>query len=326
MKTKTMKVSIRGIALAILGLLAGAQAGAQEYPVRAIALVVPNAAGSATDAVARVIAQRLAERLKQPVVIENKAGASTQIAAEHVVKAKPDGYTLFMTTNTSHSANPSLFKSLRYDPIKDFTPIVRTGAIPFVVVVNNSVPAKNLKELIDYARANPGKLSYATPNSSSLIAAETIRVRAKIDIVGVQYKSSPQALTDLVGGQLEMYVIDFVSALAPIKSGKVRPLAVTSARRSALLPDVPPIADTLPGVDVVSWNGIFGPANLPPRVVDVISTQVQAILTEKDTQDRLANIGFEVLPSKSSAEFGRFVADQLGYWAVLVKQAGIQPE
>ena len=312
-------------ALAALG-LAAASAFAQDYPSKPITLVVPFAAGSGTDGVARIVAQKLSERLKQQVLVENKAGASAQIGAEYVAKAKPDGYTLFMTTNTSHSANPSLFKTLRYDPIKDFTPIVRTGELPFAVAVNPALPAKSLQALLDYAKANPGKISYATPNSTSLVASETIKAMAKVDIVGVQYKSSPQALTDLIGGQLEMYVVDLGSGLSTIKSGKVRTLAVTPARGSKILPDAPPVAKTLPGFDLTSWNGILGPAGLPKPIVDRINAETQAVLAEKEVQDKLANIGFEVWPSKSPEEFAKYVADQLAYWTKLIKQAGIQPE
>ena len=313
-------------ALAALGLAAAPAAVAQTYPAKPITLIVPFAAGSGTDGVARIVAQKLSERLKQQVLVENKAGASAQIGAEYVAKAKPDGYTLFMTTNTSHSANPSLFKTLRYDPLKDFTPIVRTGELPFAVAVNPALPVKSLQELLDYAKANPGKISYATPNSTSLVASETIKAMAKVDIVGVQYKSSPQALTDLIGGQLEMYVVDLGSGLSTIKSGKVRTLAVTPARGSKILADVPPVAKTLPGFDLTSWNGILGPAGLPKPIVDRLNAETQAVLAEKEVQDKLANIGFEVWPSKSPEEFAKYVADQLAYWTKLIKQAGIQPE
>jgi len=312
--------------LAWLSCLAGSSVFAQGYPAKPITLVVPFSAGSGTDGVGRVVSQKLSERLKQQVLVENRAGASAQIGAEFVAKSAPDGYTLFMTTNTSHSANPSLFKTLRYDPIKDFTPIVRTGELPFAVTVNPALPVKSMKELIDYAKAHPGKISYATPNSTSLVASETMKVAAKINIVGVPYKASPQALTDLIGGQLEMYVVDLGSGLSTIKSGKVRTLAVTPARGSKILPDVPPIAATLPGFDLTSWNGIFGPANLPRPIVDRLHAEVQAVLAEKEVQDKLANIGFEVWPSKSPDEFARYVADQLAHWTKLIKAAGIQPE
>jgi tripartite-type tricarboxylate transporter receptor subunit TctC len=306
--------------------LASAMASAQDYPSKPIALVVPFAAGSGTDSVARIVGQKLGERLKQQVLVENKAGASAQIGAEYVAKAKPDGYTLFMTTNTSHSANPSLFKTLRYDPIRDFTPIVRTGELPFAIAVSPKLPVSNMKELIAYAKANPGKISYATPNSTSLVASETIKVLAKVDLVGVQYKASPQALTDLVGGQLEMYVVDLGSGLSTLKSGKVKVLAVTPARGSKILPGVPPVADALPGFDLTSWNGIFGPAGLPKPIVDRLNAETLAVLAEKDVQEKLANVGFEVWPSKSPDEFAKYVADQLTRWTKMIKDAGIKAE
>ena len=317
-----MKLAALAVAL-LAATLAHAQA---DFPSRPVTLVIPFAAGSGTDNVGRIVSQRLSERWKQPVVVENKAGANGQIAAEAVAKAKPDGYTLFMTTNTTHSANPSLYKSLRYDPIKDFTPIVRTGELPFAVAVNNELPIRNMKELIDHARANPGKLSYATPNSTSLVASETLKKEAGIDIVGVPYKSSPQALTDLIGGQIQVYVVDFGSGGAMLKAGRVRPIAVTPARGSKILPDVPPVAKTLAGFDLTSWNGIFGPAGLPKDIVDRISKEVQAVLAEKDVQEKLAAAGFEVWPSKSPEEFSKYVNDQLALWTRLIKAANIEPQ
>lgn len=325
MKFLTTALAISTLA-GIMHLAPGSQALAQSYPSSPITLVVPFAAGSGTDAVARVIAQKLSDRLRQTVVVDNKPGASAQIGAVFVARAKPDGYTLLMTTNTSHSANPSLFQNLKYDPIKDFTPIVRTGELPFALVVANSLPVKTMKDLLDYAKANPGKLSYATPNSTSLVASETIKQMAGITVTGVPYKSSPQAMTDVVGGQIELYVTDFGSGLAMIKADKVRVLAVTPANGSKILPQVPPVAQTLPGFDLTSWNGIFGPAGLPRPIVDRINTEVLAILSEKEVQDRLAVVGFEVMPSASPEMFAKYVADQLALWSRLIKLAAIKPE
>ncbi|HSD40694.1 MAG: Bug family tripartite tricarboxylate transporter substrate binding protein [Bacteroidota bacterium] len=320
-----MNRASRTIAAASLA-LAAATVAAQDYPAKPITLVVPFAAGSGTDGVARIVGQKLGERLKQQVLVENKAGASAQIGAEYVAKAKPDGYTLFMATNTPFSANPSLFKALRYDPIKDFTPIVRVGELPFALAVSPKLPVNTTRELLDFAKANPGKISYATPNSTSLVASETIKRQANVDIVGVQYKSSPQALTDLVGGQLEMYVVDLGSGLSTLKGGKVKTLAVTPARGTKILPGVPPIAQALPGFDLTSWNGIFAPAGLPRPIVDKLNAEVLAVLAEKDVQEKLANIGFEVWPSKSPDEFVKYVGDQLALWTRLIKEAGIKPE
>jgi len=258
--------------------------------------------------------------------VDNRPGASAQLAAQYVAKARPDGNTLFMTTNTSHSANPSLFTGLKYDPIKDFTPVARVGELPFVLAVNPALPVRSVKELIDHAKAHPGKLSYGTPNSTSLVASETIKRLGGVDIVGIPYKSSPQALTDLIGGSLQVYVVDLGSGMATLKTDKVRTLGITTAEPSPLLPGVPPIARTLPGFDLTSWNGIFGPAGLPRPVVERLNTELQALLAEKDVQDKLAQIGFVVWPSKTPEEFGQYVAQQLAHWRTLIQAAGIKPE
>ena len=321
-----MKTILRAT-LAACALAIGATAAlAQAYPSAPVTLVVPFAAGSGTDSVARAVASGLAARLKQPVVVDNKPGANAQVAAQFVAKAKPDGYTLFMTTNTSHSANPALYKNLKYDPIKDFTPVARVGELPFALAVHPALPVKTLAELLDYARANPGKLSYATPNSTSLVAMESIKHIARIDVLGVPYKSSPQAMTDLVGGQGEVYVADLGSGVGMLRPDKVRRLGITTAEPTPLLPGVPPIGKTVKGFDLTSWNGIFGPAGLPPAVVQRLNTELQAVLADKDLQDKLAQIGFQVWPSKTPEEFAQYVNGQLAHWRTLIQQAGIQPE
>lgn len=299
---------------------------AQVYPAQAITLVVPFAAGSGTDSVARVVAKKLGERMRQPVLVENRAGANGQIAAVYVAKAKPDGYTLLMTTNTSHSANPSLVANLKYDPVRDFTPVVRLGELPFALVVNATDPARSLRDWIDNARRRPGQLSYATPNSTSLVASETIKRIAGLDIISVPYKSSPQALTDLIGGSVQMYVVDLGSGMAMIKAGSVRALGVTTQAPLASLPGVPPIATEVQGFDLTSWNGVFGPAGLPRSVVDRLNLDVQAVLADADVRDALRKLGFEIWPSASPEEFARYVSDQLAHWGQLIRQAGIRPE
>jgi len=314
------------IAAAAALLATAAPAPAQTYPNGPITLIVPFAAGSGTDAVARIVGQKLSERLKQPVVVDNKPGASAQIGAQAAAKAKPDGYTLFMTTNTSHSANPSLFQKLPYDPIADFTPIARIGELPFALVVNNDLPVKSMKELIAHARANPNKLSYATPNSTSLVASETIKRMAGLDIVGVPYKSSPQAMTDVITGAVQVYVTDLGSGLSMIKARRVRTLAVTTAKASPLLPGIPPVADSVPGFDLTSWNGVFGPADLPPAIVERLSNELQAVVADREVQEKLVQIGFQTWPSRTPPEFARYVSDQLRHWGALIKQAGIKPE
>ncbi len=303
--------------------LTAAAAFSQTYPSAPVTLVVPFAAGSGTDAVARIVGKKLSERLKQPVLIDNKAGANGQIAAQIVARAKPDGYTLLMTTNTSHSANPSLVRNLSYDPIKDFTPIARVGELPFALVVNKNDPATSLKDWVDRVKRNPGKFSYATPNSTSLVASETIKRIAGLDVVEIPYKSSPQALTDLIGGSIQMYLVDLGSGMGMIKAGTVRVLGVTTKEPLKAVPGAPPIASVVPGFDLTSWNGIFGPAGMSKPVTDKLNTELQAVLADKEVQERLNQIGFEIWPTKTPEEFTKYVADQLAHWAELIKQAGI---
>ena len=302
------------------------QVAAQSYPSSNITLVVPFAAGSGTDAVARIMATKMGSILGQPVIVDNKPGASAQIGAQLVASAKPDGYTLLMTTNTSHSANPYLFQNLKYDPIKDFTPIARVGELPFVLTVNNDLPVKSVQELIDYAKANPGKLSYGTPNSTSLVTTETIMYLSKIGMTQIPYKSSPQALTDLIGNQIQVYVVDTGSGMGMIKAGKVRPIGLTGNRPYAQLPNVPPIAKTIQGFDIVSWNGVFGPANLPKPIVDKVNAAIQEALKDKDVQTKLGQLGFVVWPSKNPQDFAQYVSDQMAFWGKLIIQSGIKSE
>lgn len=320
-----MKILTRALALAA-SLLAVSAAIAQGYPSAPVTLVVPFAAGSGTDAVARIVAKKLGERLRQPVLVDNRAGANAQIAAQFVAKAKPDGYTLFMTTNTSHSANPSLIANLKYDPIKDFTPVARVGELPFALVVGRNDPAKTLKGWIEQVKANPGKFSYATPNSTSLVASETIKRILGLDVVAIPYKSSPQALTDLIGGSVQMYVVDLGSGMGMINAGSVRVLGVTTKEPLKSMPDAVPIVKEVPGFDLTSWNGIFGPAGMPRPVVDKLNQELQEVLADKEVQKSLAQLGFETWPTRTPEEFARYVADQLAHWSALVKQAGIRAE
>ena len=320
-----MKILPRALTL-ISSLLAASAALSQTYPSAPVTLVVPFAAGSGTDAVARIVGKKLSERLKQPILIDNKAGANAQIGAQFVAKAKPDGYTLLMTTNTSHSANPSLVINLKYDPIKDFTPVTRVGELPFALVVNKNDPAKSLKDWIDQVKLNPGKFSYATPNSTSLVASETIKRIAGLDVVGIPYKSSPQALTDLIGGSVQMYVVDLGSGIGMIKAGGVRVLGVTTKEPLNAIPGALPIAKVVPGFDLTSWNGIFGPAGMPKPIVDKLNMELQEVLADKEVQKALSQLGFEAWPTKTPEEFAKYVDDQLAHWSTLIKQAGIRPE
>ena len=324
---KSFKNAFAGLVLGCSAALAATPAlAADEFPAKPLRLVVPFAAGSGTDAVARLTAKYLGESLQQPVVVDNKPGANGTIAAEFVAKAPADGYTLFMTTNTTHSANPSLMKQLRYDPVKDFTPISRMGNLPFMLVVNPALPVKTLREFIDYAKAHPG-LTYASGNSTGIVAGATLSKMAGLKMLHVPYKSTPPAMTDVMGGQVQAMFVDFAAGIANVRAGKLRALAVTTAQRSALLPDLPPLASVpeLKGFDVTSWNGVFAPAGVPAPVVARLNRELVAIATSKQHAAQFHALGFEPFGS-TPAELNQFVVAELQKWARLVKDAGIQPE
>ncbi len=312
--------------LIILLLAFGTAAMAQPYPAKAVRIIVPFAAGSLTNGLGRLLAKELTVALGQSFIVDNKPGASAIIGAQATAQATPDGYTLLLTTNTPHAANASLFKKLPYEPIKDFTPIARIGYYPFVLVVNPTLPVTSVKELIAYARANPGKLSYATASSMSLVSAEMINVLAKTDLQRVAYKSSPQSITDLLAGEIQVMVGDLGTTLPQIKSGKLRALGVTTARRTTLVPDIPTIAESgLPNFDLIGWVGLVAPARTPNEVVKKIHDALAKILTRADMQERLAALGCEpaLLPSD---QFALFIKQQIGEWAKKVTAAKIEPE
>jgi len=312
-------------------LLAGAAAmgvasAARAYPVRPVTLVVPFAAGSGTDTVARIVAQQLGTRLGQSVVVENRAGANGSVAATFVARSEPDGHTLFMTTNTSHSANPSLLKSIPYDPVADFTPVARMGNLPFLLVIDPKIPATSVKELVAHARANPGKLTYASGNSTGIVAGATFARRAGIDVLHVPYRSTPPAITDIIGGRISMMFVDITASLTQVNAGALRALAVTTAERSKLLPDLPSMQEAgVPEFDITSWNGVFGPAKLPAEVVQRLNRDLSAIATDPELVKKFAEIGFDAF-AQTPAELDAFVRAQLVTWARMIRDAGIEPQ
>lgn len=320
----------RTLAAAILALPAAAvslPASANDaYPSRPIRLVVPFAAGSGTDAVARITAKELGDALNQNVIVDNRPGANGSIAAEIVAQAAPDGYTLFMTTNTTHSANPSLMKKLPYDPIKDFTPVARMGNLPFMLVINPKLPVKTVGELIAYAKSHPD-MSYASGNSTGIVSGATLARMAHVDLLHVPYKSTPPAMTDVIAGQVPMMFVDVAAGIANVKAGRMRALAVTTAQRSRLLPDLPPIGDTpeLKGFDITSWNGVFAPAKTPQPIVDRLNRELSKIAASKEVAPKFEALGFEAF-GQTPQQFAGFVGSELVKWNKLVKDAGIQPE
>jgi tripartite-type tricarboxylate transporter receptor subunit TctC len=300
---------------------------AQPYPNKPVRIVVPFAAGSATDIVARLLADELRATFDQSFVIDNKPGGSAQIGAELVAKSPPDGYTLFVTTNTSHSANPFLFRKLQYDPIKDFTPIANIMRIPVIIVVNPKLGVGNLNELVTYGKTNPGKLSFGYGNSVGQVVGAAFAKRTGLEVVNVPYKSTPQAITDLLGSQVSYAVADMASGQAFVKEGRLKALAVSSLNRSSLMPEVPAMAEVagLEGFDLSAWVGMLGPANMSKDVVDRLNAAVRKALAKPEVKDKIASFAAEVSPSTPD-EMAAFLKAQLVSWGNSVKEAGIQPE
>jgi tripartite-type tricarboxylate transporter receptor subunit TctC len=311
--------------LLLLAALAVTPVGAQPYPARPVKLVVPFPAGSATDQIARVVGVELQAGLGQPFVVENKPGAQGAIAATEVARAAPDGYTLMVGTNTPLAANPSLFRKLNYDPVKDFAPITRLGTISFMIMVRPDFPARNLKEFLSYSRANPGKLSAGYGSAGSQVSQAMLRSMGRIDFIDVPYKGLPQAITDVMGGSIHFTFADLANALAQVKGGKLRGIAVTSQKRSALAPEVPAIAEELPGYELIAWFALVAPANTPAPVLSRLHEVTVKALAKPEVKGRFDTLGTDVAPL-APAELGKFIQSEIAKWAKMAKEAGIQPE
>jgi tripartite-type tricarboxylate transporter receptor subunit TctC len=318
-------VAWRRIASCIVALLA-VPAAAQEYPARAVTVVVPFGPGSATDATARLIANGLQEAFGRPFIVENKAGGGGLIAANAVAHATPDGYTLLITTNSTHSAAPGLFKSVPYDPIKDFTPIARIGSFPSFLGVNPELPIKSMAELVAYAKQNPGKLTYGHGNSTGQIVGEALKHRTGIDMVRVAYRSVPAGMTDLIAGHIGVMIPDFGNGLPQMQAQKIRALAVLTEARNGRQPELPTLSETvMPGFDILAWVGMFAPAGLPPSIADKLADALQKILANPDLKARFVVAGAETFYS-GPKEFDGYVKSELVKWTSLIKEAGIEPE
>ena len=322
-----MKSAKRGLSLILvsLGVLGFSQAGAQSYPSRPVKLVVPFPAGSATDHVARLTGSQLQEALGQPFVVENKPGAQGGIAASEVARAAPDGLTLMVTTNTPQAANVSLFKKLNYNPVKDFAPIARLGTTSFMLMVRPEFPAKDLKEFLAYVRQRAGKLSAGYGSAGSQVSLAMLESMGRLEVVDVGYKGIPQAITDVMGGSIAFTFVDLGNALAQAKGGKLRGLAVTSAKRTSLAPDVPAIAEELKGYELIAWFGLVAPARTPNDIVQKLHDATLKALAKPEVKEKFAAIGTDVAPM-NPAEFGKFIQSEIEHWRKLVKLANIQPE
>ena len=321
-----MKNCLRIFAAGGLTLLGIAGAHAQAYPNKPITIVTAFGPGSASDTITRVLAQPMGVALKQSVIVEARPGANGAISAMYVARAPADGYTLLMTTNSPHSAAPFLMKNIAYDPVKDFAPISRFGSFTLMLVVNPGIPAKSVKELIDYVRANPGKLTFASGNTAGVVAGETLKHWAKLDMLHVPYKSTPQAITDVLAGRVSMMVVDLTTGLSHVQAGTLRALAVARIKRSSLLPDLPTMDEAgVTGFDMDAWAGFVAPANTPPEVVTLLNKTMRPIIDSAEVKATLGRAGFEGF-SSSPQELEDHIKVQLGKWEKMVKDAGIQPE
>ena len=314
------------VAAGVCALTFAGTASAQAYPAKPITFIVPFAAGSATDQLARTLGNSIARDTTQAVVVDNKPGASGMMAAQAAARAPADGYTVLITTNTTHAANEHLYKKLPYDPIKDFVPVTGLGTGGQLLVVKTESPYKTVADLIAKARKDTGKLSFGSGSSSSRVAGEMFKQLTHTDILHVPYKSNPNAITDLLGGQIDFMITDTATGMPQVKGGKLRALGVSTVKRMAVLPDVPTNAEAgVPGYDMGYWFAAYVPAGTPPAVV----TKLHDLLVEA-TKSAAAKQFFETTGSEpwttSSAELAKFQASETQKWGRVIKAAGIEPE
>lgn len=314
-------------AILIPALLAAAPAGAQDYPSRPVRLVVPYAAGGPVDIVARITGQKLSEALGQQIVVDNRAGAGGNIALEVVARSAPDGYTLLMGANGTNAINPSLYRKMPVDPEKDLAPVSMVAASAMILVVHPSLPVASVKQLIALSRARPGAVTYASSGSGSTahLSGELFKSMAKVDLLHVPYKGAGPALTDLVAGQVQTMITGISSTLPYVKAGRLKALGVSSEKRQPLLPDVPAIAEQLPGYEVATWYGVFAPAGTARPVVDRLNQSLVRIFATPDAQARLAAVGADAR-TNTPEQFAQAIGQERAKWAVIIKTSGARAD
>jgi len=306
-------------------LCAASLAWAQSYPSHTIKVVVPYGPGSSPDSVGRIVAREMQEALGQPVIVSNVAGALANVGTAEVARAAPDGYTILLTTNTPHAANVALFKSLPFDPVKDFAPIVRLITTSMVLLVRSDFPASTLGEFISYAKTKPGGLTAGYGSAATIVSIAKLRTAAGFKTLDVAYKGVPLAITDVLGGQVDFTLGDFAVAMPQIRGGKMKGLAVTSPQRTPLAPELPAIAETFPGYETRIWYGLVAPAHTPQPVVAKLHDVVSASLAKPEVKAKLGGLGLEPAPL-APAEFGAFIREEIAKWTREIRDAGIEPQ
>jgi tripartite-type tricarboxylate transporter receptor subunit TctC len=306
-------------------LLFSAALYADDYPSRPITIVNVFGPGSGSDTICRIIADTLSPVLGQPVLVEDRPGADGALAALYVHHQPADGYTLLMGTNSPLSADPFIHRGLGYDPIKDFVPITRVGSFTLILVVNPTLPIHSINELVDYAKANPGKLSFASGNTAGIVGGYTVAKWGEISMLHVPYKTTGPALMDLIAGRVSMMFADFTTSVPHVKAGTVRPLAISRIQRSSLYPDLPTMDEAgVKGFNLDAWAGLVAPAGTPAAVVQKLNTALRAVIDSADVQANFKNVGFEGF-SSTPEELGAFIKVQLGVWEKMIKDADIKP-
>ena len=322
-----MRSVFRLLATTAAALACSSAALAQAWPDKPIKAVVPFAAGSATDQIGRAFAQKMQEALGQPIVIDNKPGVNGMLGADAVAKAAPDGYTILIGTNSTNAALKSLMKQLPYDQDKAFAPVAYMGSVPLIMAVNNDVPAKTLRELVDAAKAKPGSINFASASTSQLVSTEMMAGMAGIQLTNVPYKSGPAAMTDLIGGVVQMFSADFAVMLPQVKAGKVRGLAVTSSKRSPAVPELPTVNEALglKDYELIAYFAIFAPAGTPADIVNKLNKAANDAANSKEVQEKFAGIGFAVDPG-TPADLAKRSVTETAKWAKAIKDAKIEPQ
>jgi tripartite-type tricarboxylate transporter receptor subunit TctC len=315
---------LRGLCAATLAVASLGLAQAQTYPSKAVRLIVPFPAGGATDLFARTLSQKISEKLGQTVVVENRPGAGGTLGSDLAAKATPDGYTLLLSTSSTHSIGPNLNPRMPYDAVRDFTPIAHLGNAPSIMLVPNNSPAKTVQEWIAYARANPGRLNYASSGNGTIVqlTAELFKAQAGLFVVHIPYKGTALAIPDLVSGKLDVLFDSLPSGIPHVRDGRLRALGVTTAKRTPLAPDLPAIAEVLPGYESNTWFGLYGPRGLPADIVAKVNVAVNQTLMDPEVKDKLFRLGIEPVGG-TPATFSAMLAQESAKWRQIIVERKI---